>query len=87
VKPTQFNTDVYDMIQDLKSAIKEMPNKPDMNWSRKNYELTLYTFSKSLYLKTPKDSLKGYTLLSSKTAQKLIDWLNLAWIKIIEFEG
>lgn len=68
---------VTDFLKDIKAAFKEMDTKQDISWDRKDYSLNLYDFSKLLYLY--KD--KGYTTLSKKEVEKMINWIESLGLK------
>lgn len=63
------------LIKDLNAALLEIGNKTSMSWDRGPYSINLYDFSNQLYLQQGKTKGSGYTLLTSKNVQQLIDWL------------
>jgi hypothetical protein len=76
--------EVYELIKDLKSAQNEATAKNDVRWDRKNYQLFLSSNFKTLFIN---DKDGEYTTIPVKYLPTLIEWLNSAWMKIIEFEG
>lgn len=81
--------EVYELIQDLKAVQKESIAKNDITWNRDNYYLFMSKNFKTLFINTPNTSrqIKGWTTIQIKQLPTLIEWLNLAWLKILEFEG
>lgn len=61
-----------EFIKDLNASYKQMltKEKVDISWSKNDYRLDLFDFSKSLYLNSVKDT--GYTTLSIKQVESLI---------------
>lgn len=68
--------ELSDFIQDLKSAQAEMGKKANKSWDRKRYNITLYDYSKNLYLYSEKAKVQGYTILTLKQVAELMAWLD-----------
>lgn len=60
-------------FNDLKSCYKEMKSnqKVDISWERSNYRLSLYNFSKNLYVYV--DDTDAKTILSQKDVIKILE--------------
>lgn len=59
----------------LKDALQEMGNKTTIEWDEENYRISLYDFSKSLYLRESRKKGDGYTILPKSKVEDLISWL------------
>jgi hypothetical protein len=70
-------TDITQFQEDLKSAILEFGNKVEISWDREGYELAIHDFSNLLYLRQGEKHGSGYTRLTKKQAEKLIEWCEL----------
>ena len=67
--------ELRDFIDDLKSAQKEMGKKANVSWDRKRYNISLYDYSKNLYLYSEKAKVQGYTIITPKQVIELVNWL------------
>jgi hypothetical protein len=66
-----------EFIKDLKSAYQQMllKEKVEISWTKADYSLILYDFSKALYLESKK-GVSGYTTLNLKQVENLIQSLS-----------
>ena len=65
--------DVLEFKNDLKTALSEMKTKSSINWDRKEYKMSVYGFTNTLYLMDK--SMRGHTQLKYKEVEKIIQWL------------
>ena len=78
-KAIYFNTkdkeNIVEFIDILKKAILELGNKTNLTWDKKNYSIKVYDFTKDLFLTEASEKGEGFTTLSKKHVEKLIQWL------------
>ena len=52
-----------------------MENKTDISWDKKNYKISLYSFTNKMYIYEPSKEGSGYTTLNKEQINKLINWI------------
>lgn len=75
IKSIYFKTqdEINEFVKDLKLAVSESESKTSMDWNRVNYTIMLFEFTNQIYLYQGKGN--GYTTLSKKHSENLIEWL------------
>lgn len=68
--------DLKSFVEDLKTALPEMGSKQNIDWKRQLYSISVFDFSNNLYLFERPSKGDGYTTLSKKELEKLIEWLD-----------
>ncbi len=67
--------DLNQFAADLKDAISRATLKKTVYWdSNSEYKIYVYDFTNAIYI-SDTESISGYTMLSVKNAQKLLDWI------------
>ena len=62
------------LIKDLKLASADMGTKTTISYKSESFSVSVYDFSKELYLEEGKKG-SGYTKLNKKSVEKLVIWL------------
>ena len=71
---------VFQFIKDLKAAHAKQGAKTEQVWKRESYNISVSNSSDLLYLEDGKKG--GYTGLSKKSVENLIEWLGKIGFKI-----
>lgn len=74
--PTTEKEVITNFIMDLKAAMPEIGKKTTLSWERKYYSLHVYDWKNAVSIQEPKSGGNGYTYLTKKQAEKLIEWFS-----------
>lgn len=70
---TYDKLEIIELINNLKSAYKEMGLKQSITWAKNKYKVALYDFSDDLFL--IENKYNGYTKIKKHNVELLINWL------------